>query len=103
MAKLLKESNRVKYVLSANHEHYAHIESLIGDLDLKTLVKRTDLEAMCDQTLFSRIPGVLREAIEAAKISREEIDVIVPVGGSSRLPKVSLLTRNESAELFVFV
>ena len=89
MAKLLKESKRVKNVLSANNEHYAHIESLIGEMDLKVLVKRTDLEGLCELTLFSRIPGVISEAIAAAKISSEEIDVIVPVGGSSRLPKVN--------------
>ena len=88
MAKMLKESKRVKNVLSANNEHYAHIESLIGDIDMKILVKRTDLEGLCELTLFNRIPGVISEAIDAAKISREEIDVIVPVGGSSRLPKV---------------
>ena len=91
MAKLLKEAKRVKNVLSANPQHHAHIESLIAELDLKILVKRSDLEDLCELTLFNRIPDVIREALEAAKISKEEIDLVIPVGGSSRLRKVVLI------------
>ena len=90
MAKLMKEAKRVKSVLNANTKHHAHIESLTGELDLKILVKRSDLEDLCELNLFHRIPDVIREALEAAKISKEEIDMVVPVGGSSRLRKVSL-------------
>ena len=88
MAKLLKEAKRVKNVLSANAEHYAHIESLIDDKDMKILVTRTEMERICF-SLFDRIPDVLNEAIEAAKIIRGELDSVVPVGGSSRVPKVN--------------
>ncbi|KAI6650452.1 Hypoxia up-regulated protein 1 isoform X2 [Oopsacas minuta] len=95
MAKLTKEAKRVKNVLNANTAHHAHVESLIGDLDLKILVKRSDLESLCEFTLFNRIPEVISEAIEAAKLSREEIDLVVPVGGASRLKKVGEIVLSE--------
>lgn len=93
MAKLLKEAKRVKNVLSANTQHHAHIESLTEESDLKILVKRNDLEDLCELILFDRIPDVITEALEAAKISKEEIDMIVPIGGSSRLRKVRFFSR----------
>ena len=46
MARLLKEANRVKQILSANTETFATIESLVDNLDLKFKVTRKELEEM---------------------------------------------------------
>ena len=43
MAKLLKEADRVKTVLSANTEFYAHINNVLEDIDFKLLVTRQKL------------------------------------------------------------
>lgn len=53
MAKLLREANRVKHILSANTEIVASVESLIDDLDFKTPVTRQKLEELI-QDLIDR-------------------------------------------------
>lgn len=39
MAKLLKEANRVKTVLSANADHFAQIEGLLDEQDFRVQVR----------------------------------------------------------------
>lgn len=46
MAKLLKEAERVKQVLSANADHYAQIESLHEDIDFRTKVYSLTFEIL---------------------------------------------------------
>ncbi|XP_041981667.1 hypoxia up-regulated protein 1 [Aricia agestis] len=92
MEKLLKESERVKVVLSANTEHYAQIESLLDDKDFKHLVTRADLEALCSD-LWPRVSGVIQRAIASAGGSGSGARVIL-AGGASRVPAVQEALRN---------
>ncbi|KAI7793813.1 hypoxia up-regulated protein 1 [Triplophysa rosa] len=87
MAKLLKEAQRLKTVLSANAEHTAQIEGLMDDIDFKAKVTRSDFEALCED-LFDRVPGPVKEAFAAAEMTLDEIELVILVGGSTRVPKV---------------
>ncbi|XP_059400263.1 hypoxia up-regulated protein 1-like [Carassius carassius] len=87
MAKLLKEAQRLKTVLSANAEHTAQIEGLMDDMDFKAKVTRSEFEALCEN-LFDRVPGPVKEALAAAEMSMDEIEQVILVGGSTRVPKV---------------
>jgi hypoxia up-regulated 1 len=69
MAKILKEANRVKEVLSANTETFAQIEGVFPDVDFKrTKVTRTELEEMCAH-LFERAEEPMVDALKAAEIT----------------------------------
>lgn len=48
MAKLWKEAQRVKSILSANTETVSLVESLAWDIDFKSKVTRTEFEANCE-------------------------------------------------------
>ncbi|XP_056592414.1 hypoxia up-regulated protein 1 [Triplophysa dalaica] len=87
MAKLLKEAQRLKTVLSANAEHTAQIEGLMDDIDFKAKVTRSEFEALCED-LFDRVPGPVKEAFAAAEMTLDEIELVILVGGSTRVPKV---------------
>lgn len=87
MAKLLKEAQRLKTVLSANAEHMAQIEGLMDDIDFKAKVTRSEFEALCED-LFDRVPGPVKEALAAAEMTLDEIEQVILVGGSTRVPKV---------------
>uniref|UniRef100_A0A8C1SUE6 Hypoxia up-regulated protein 1 n=1 Tax=Cyprinus carpio TaxID=7962 RepID=A0A8C1SUE6_CYPCA len=87
MAKLLKEAQRLKTVLSANAEHTAQIEGLMDDIDFKAKVTRSEFEALCED-LFDRVPGPVKEALAAAEMNMDEIEQVILVGGSTRVPKV---------------
>uniref|UniRef100_A0A8C6XUP1 Hypoxia up-regulated protein 1 n=1 Tax=Naja naja TaxID=35670 RepID=A0A8C6XUP1_NAJNA len=87
MAKLLKEANRVKTVLSANVDHMAQIEGLLDDIDFKAKVSRQELENLCSD-LFERVAGPVRQALSSAEMSLDEVDQVILVGGATRVPKV---------------
>ncbi|XP_062392611.1 hypoxia up-regulated protein 1 isoform X1 [Sardina pilchardus] len=87
MAKLLKEAQRLKTVLSANAEFMAQVEGLMDDIDFKAKVTRTEFEELC-QDLFDRVPGPVQDALTSAEMSLDEIEQVILVGGSTRVPKV---------------
>ncbi|NWW95833.1 HYOU1 protein, partial [Rhynochetos jubatus] len=87
MAKLLKEANRVKTVLSANADHMAQIEGLLDDIDFKAKVSRQEFEDLCSD-LFQRVPGPVQQALSSAEMSLDGIDQVILVGGATRVPKV---------------
>ncbi|XP_029106825.1 hypoxia up-regulated protein 1 isoform X2 [Scleropages formosus] len=87
MAKLLKEAQRLKVVLSANVEHTAQVEGLLDDIDFRAKVMRSEFEELCAD-LFKRVPGPVQEALNSAEMSMEEIEQVILVGGATRVPKV---------------
>ncbi|XP_028276515.1 hypoxia up-regulated protein 1 isoform X2 [Parambassis ranga] len=87
MAKLLKEAQRLKTVLSANVDFMAQVEGLMDDIDFKAKVTRTEFEELCAD-LFERVPRPVQEALTAAEMTLDEIEQVILVGGSTRVPKV---------------
>uniref|UniRef100_A0A3Q0SN27 Hypoxia up-regulated protein 1 n=1 Tax=Amphilophus citrinellus TaxID=61819 RepID=A0A3Q0SN27_AMPCI len=87
MAKLLKEAQRLKTVLSANVDFMAQVEGLMDDIDFKAKVTRSEFEELCAD-LFERVPRPVQDALTAAEMKLEEIEQVILVGGSTRVPKV---------------
>ncbi|XP_043533656.1 hypoxia up-regulated protein 1 [Chiloscyllium plagiosum] len=87
MAKLWKEANRVKTILSANVDHMAQIEGLLDDIDFKAKVTRQKFEELCSD-LFERVAEPVHQALKAAELKMEDIDYVILVGGATRVPKV---------------
>ncbi|XP_053308574.1 hypoxia up-regulated protein 1 isoform X2 [Spea bombifrons] len=90
MAKLLKEANRVKTILSANNDHMAQIEGLMDDIDFKAKVTRQELEELCTD-IFTRVSVPVQQALSSAEMNMDEIDQVILVGGATRVPKVQEL------------
>ncbi|XP_019941425.1 hypoxia up-regulated protein 1 [Paralichthys olivaceus] len=87
MAKLLKEAQRLKTVLSANIDFMAQVEGLLDDIDFKSKVTRSEFEELCAD-LFERVPRPVEEALAVAEMKLDEIEQVILVGGSTRVPKV---------------
>ncbi|XP_069080906.1 hypoxia up-regulated protein 1 [Pleurodeles waltl] len=87
MAKLLKEANRIKTILSANADHMAQIEGLMDDIDFKSKIVRQDLEDLCPD-LYERVAAPVQQALSIAEMNLDEIDQVILVGGATRVPKV---------------
>ncbi|KAK3820162.1 MAG: Hsp70 protein-domain-containing protein [Benniella sp.] len=87
MAKLLKEANRVKQILSANVDTMASVENLMEDIDFKVKVTRAELEGL-SQDLFTRVRGPIDAALTSANMKLEDIQSLVLVGGGVRVPAV---------------
>uniref|UniRef100_A0A646QJH2 Hypoxia up-regulated protein 1 n=1 Tax=Hemiscolopendra marginata TaxID=943146 RepID=A0A646QJH2_9MYRI len=87
LAKLLKESERVKMILSANTEHIAQVENLIDEQDFKSQVHRADFEEMCSD-LFDRVSFPINQALKQAAMTMDAIDQVILVGAGTRVPKI---------------
>ncbi|GAB1601863.1 hypoxia up-regulated protein 1-like [Argonauta hians] len=87
MAKLFKEAERLKKVLSANSEHYAQVENLIDNQDMRLKVTRGLFEEI-NADLFKRVEDVVKRALELSEVTLEEIKDVVLMGGGSRIPIV---------------
>ncbi len=61
-----------------------------GPKHLQIAISRSEFEQMCDP-LIERCRGPVLKALEDAKLKPSEIDEVVLVGGSTRIPKVQQL------------
>src|SRR5690606_29805907 len=56
-------------------------------------LKRETLEEICNE-LFLKCMKPLRDVLDSAKLSREDIDEVILVGGSTRIPAIQNLILN---------
>ncbi|KAF9953294.1 hypothetical protein BGZ72_005512 [Mortierella alpina] len=87
MAKLLKEANRVKQILSANTETMASVENLMEDIDFKVKVTRAELETL-SKDLLARVRGPIDAALAEGNKTLADIQSLVLVGGGVRIPSI---------------
>ena len=87
MAKLWREAERLRQVLSANTATTANLESLFEDIDFKYKLSRPDFETLA-ASYSSRIKPPITEALSGAKLELKDLDSIVLHGGMVRTPFV---------------
>ena len=89
--KLVRKCSGLIEVLSANKEGNIFIEGLIDGLDLNMNIKRDVLES---SAIFSHIVPALESAIEKAGVSKDEVQSVEVIGGTSRIPKVHRILKD---------
>uniref|UniRef100_A0A0N5BX28 Hypoxia up-regulated protein 1 n=1 Tax=Strongyloides papillosus TaxID=174720 RepID=A0A0N5BX28_STREA len=87
MAKMLKEAERVKQVLSANVDHKAQIENVFEDKDFKQQITREEFYKLFED-LDDKWTKPIDDALEMANIGMENVDKFVLFGGGTRVPKI---------------
>lgn len=88
-SKLLKESGRVKKVLSANSDHVVRVENVIDDKDLKLPITRQQFEELNQEYLGERIKNLLDKLFEMPDVNRDDrLESVIIVGGNTRTPKI---------------
>ncbi|ATY66138.1 chaperone dnaK [Cordyceps militaris] len=87
MAKLIKEAERVRHVLSANQNTGASFEGLYEDVDFKFKLTRADFENMA-QDFPERVATVVNDALKMAGLDIVDLDSIILHGGATRTPFV---------------
>lgn len=85
--KLKKEVEKAKRALSSVHEYNIDIDNLYEDLDFSEKLTRAKFEELNDD-LFNKTMKPVEKALEDSKLSKDKIDDIVLVGGSTRIPKI---------------
>ncbi|PNH01427.1 Mediator of RNA polymerase II transcription subunit 37f, partial [Tetrabaena socialis] len=92
LQKLRREAERAKRALSSQHQVRVEIEALYDGVDLSEPLTRARFEEL-NMDLFKKTMGPVKKAMDDANMKKTDIDEIVLVGGSTRIPKVQDLLR----------
>ena len=90
LARLRLAAERAKKTLSTANQASLEIDSLFEGEDLQVILTRAKFESLCDD-LFRKCMGPVESVLRDSKFSKGDIDDVVLVGGSSRIPKVQAL------------
>jgi len=63
------------------------IESIMDGIDFNESITRAKFEELC-QSLFKKTLKPVQQVLEDAGMKKSEIDELVLVGGSTRIPKI---------------
>ncbi|KAJ3155150.1 adenyl-nucleotide exchange factor sse1 [Geranomyces variabilis] len=85
--RLRQACEKVKKILSANAVTVLNVECIMEDTDVSAQVSRADYEEWA-APLVTRLAAPVKEALEIAGITAEEVDFVELVGGSTRIPSV---------------
>ena len=87
LRRLRTACERAKRNLSSSATSSIEIDSLFDGEDFMTSVTRARFEEMC-ASLFKRTMDPVDKVLQDAKMSKGEVDEIILVGGSTRIPKI---------------
>ena len=92
--RLRREVEKAKRSLSSAHQARIDIEQLYAGEDFSETITRAQFEEL-NQDLFRSTLIPVQRVIADADIRKTDIDEIVLVGGSTRIPKVQQLVKDE--------
>eukprot|EP00118_Oscarella_pearsei_P007213 m.34545 g.34545 ORF g.34545 m.34545 type:complete len:556 (+) comp31995_c0_seq3:64-1731(+) len=90
LKKLCDACQQLKHTLSHSMEGTIEVDALIGGEDFDSSLTRHEFDEI-NADLFERSLFPVEQAIKDAKISKDEIDEVVLIGGSSRIPRIQVL------------
>jgi len=93
LQKLKMEVEKAKRDLSAVIQVKIAIEGLIDGIDFEETLTRARFEELCAD-LFKKTITPVQQVLDDASMKKSEIDEIVLVGGSTRIPKVQQLMKD---------
>ncbi|CAE7754244.1 BIP4 [Symbiodinium pilosum] len=91
--KLRREVEKTKRQLSSTHQARLEIEALFDGMDFSETLTRAKFEEL-NADLFKSTLGPVKQVLEDAQLKKSQVDEIVLVGGSTRIPKVQQLIKD---------
>ena len=91
--KLKNACERLKITLSSVNNATIELDSLYEGIDFNTSITRARFENLCD-SYFRGCLDTVDKVLRDAKIDKGQVDEIVLVGGSTRIPKIQSMLYN---------
>jgi len=91
--RLLTSAEKAKKTLSTNGSTWIEVDSLYEGMDFRIQITRAKFEQLCI-TEFNRCMEPVMQVLKDAKLTKEQVDDIVLVGGSTRIPKIREMIKN---------
>ena len=97
LQRLYEAAERAKVELSTTTQTPINLPFITADASgpkhLNTSLTRAKFEELCSD-LFERCRGPVEQALSDAKLTADDIDEVIMVGGATRMPKVQELVRS---------
>jgi len=93
LAKLRREVEKAKRSLSSQHQVRIDIENFADGIDFSETLTRARFEEL-NNDLFRKTMKPVQTVLKDAGLKKNEIDEIVLVGGSTRIPKIQKLVKD---------
>merc|ERR1711865_1045094 len=93
LQKLRREVEKTKRALSSTHQARIEIEALFDGKDMSETLTRARFEEI-NNDLFKNTLGPVKQVLEDSGLKKNQIDEVVLVGGSTRIPKVQQLMKD---------
>jgi len=93
LQKLRREVEKTKRALSSSHQAQVEIEALFDGVDFSETLTRAKFEEL-NSDLFKNTMGPVNKVLNDSGLKKEQIDEIVLVGGSTRIPKIQQLIKD---------
>merc|ERR1712199_121880 len=87
LRRLRTSCERAKRTLSSSTQAYIEIDSLSDGIDFQSTITRARFEEM-NMDYFRKCLEPVEKVLRDAKISKDRVDEVVLVGGSTRIPKL---------------
>ena len=91
-SRLFNSCENAKKDLSFSTSTSIDLESLIDGKDFNITITRNKFEDLC-QDLFNKCIPPIEMALKNGNMSKELVDDIILVGGSSRIPKIQVIAQ----------
>ena len=93
LRRLRSACERAKRTLSSNTQAFLEIDALYQGIDFNSTITRAKFEEM-NMGLFRKTMIPVEKVLRDAKVSKSDVDEIVLVGGSTRIPKIKSLLKD---------
>jgi len=91
--KLRKEVEKAKRALSSTHQTRVEVEAIFDGTDFSETLTRARFEELCSD-LFKNTLGPVKQVLDDSGLKKAQVDEIVLVGGSTRIPKIQSLIKD---------
>ena len=85
--RLREECEKTKRILSESKSAEIYLDNFVKDKPFKFTLSRNYFEEL-NKDLFSRLLNPVKDALEKAKLTPQDINLVLLVGGSTRIPKI---------------
>ena len=93
MRRLKVHCEKIKRDLSCSNQVELDIDALAEGEDLNMTITKANFEYICQESFEKCIPP-MKEALNDAKLNKEDIDEIILVGGSTRILKIQEMVKS---------
>ena len=87
MKRLKLACENIKKILSTSNETVLRLANFYNGIDIVEKITKEDFENICDP-LFQKLETPIKKALSDGHLIKEDIDEVILIGGSTRIPKV---------------